>query len=564
MGVPGFFSWLLQQCKQSIIFKKIDTRPTILYIDGNCLIHPKCYEVLEFCTTKYKNVNLVKMELLMFKRITKFIDYLINISNAELCYFAIDGVAPLAKINQQRKRRYKTMDDTQMKNKIKEKYNIPITNIWNNTVITPGTEWMERLHNYLLDYFKDKPNIIYSSYHEAGEGEHKILKHIKNNMNKKNINDTIIIYGLDADLFFLAMASQKPNIYLLREEQHFDKHIKPLIEDIINDVEESMNYVSIDITKYNYDILINDILYKKTNIVYNISGWTDFIFLCYLLGNDFLPHLPTIDIHKCGLDILLEYYTDTFIRLNMCLLSIDKSNKVFINNIFLLELLRLLGTQEERYYIEILPEYDYKKQYRKCKSQEPYQIELWDIENMKINIDNPLQLGKGTKEEWKYRYYEYYFGVDDQLKFINNMCKKYIEGLLWVAKYYFEECPAWEWQYEFTHAPFISDIYNYYTFNKTDINKIKFVLSKPLSPCTQLLAVVPPSCSDILPINYKNLIIDPKSPIKYMYPDTVYLDMLYKDSFWMCVPMLPVLEIDKLKNIIHKIKLTKEENERNQ
>jgi len=36
----------------------------------------------------------------------------------------------------------------------------------------------------------------------------------------------------------------------------------------------------------------------------------DWIALCYLVGNDFLPHLPTLDIAEAGLDTLFAIYKE--------------------------------------------------------------------------------------------------------------------------------------------------------------------------------------------------------------------------------------------------------------
>jgi 5'-3' exonuclease len=635
MGVPGFISWLRNECKDKIILTKLPDKPDILYIDGNCLVHPKCNEVIEYYADKPCQTQS-DLELLMFRRITRYIEYLINYTQARTCYFAIDGVAPLAKINQQRKRRYKTMADNEMKNELKLKYNLPVQDqqqSWNNTVITPGTEWMERLHQYLLRYIKhynstNTVQIIYSSYHSAGEGEHKILKHIKDtnlagldtnlagldtnlaglDTNLANLDNStkqpIVIYGLDADLFFLAMASNRKNIFLLREETHFS-HGKPerrIIHDILNDVEEDMKYVSIELTKSTYTQIITDIIYRKCKAQFDITYWHDFIILCYLLGNDFLPHLPTIDIQKSGLTIIIDAYTDLIISLESYLVHIEMRGLqkiITINNIFLQELFRLLGDQEEKYFTVLLPEFKDRKQRQKDKNRmannkqrnasaklgakfgssssssphtrpnlDAYNAELWNIENMQFEIDDPIQLGLGTKEEWIYRYYEHYISFRDSKHYENQvsaMCYSYIEGLYWVALYYFDECPAWAWQYPTTHAPFVSDLYKYMLKSKLDISLIKFTLGKPLEPCAQLLAVLPPSCKNILPYNYQKLVTDANSPIIDMFPSSssVELDMIHKDLFWMCIPMLPYLDVGRLSDALVHIKLTEEEYVRN-
>lgn len=568
MGVPGFVSWLRNRCKDTIILTNLSDKCKRFYIDGNCLFHPNFFEVLNYCKT---TDSIEKIESIIFKRICNFITFLIEYVNPEICYFVVDGVAPLAKINQQRKRRYKSVDENIIKNNLKTKYNKSLGVNMSNTIITPGTEFMERLHLYLLNYFHNRPkNIkyIYSSYHTTGEGEHKIFCDIKKQAQN---NDTYVVYGLDADLFFLAMACQKENIYLLREENQFNNNKKHECQDIIEDVKEEMRYVSIDLTKQFYNEQITDIINKKTILGERRElsearrrSRFDFIFLCYFLGNDFLPHFPSIDVHKSGLDILIDCYTDILIDYNINLTCIDNRNQISINNIFLFELLKRLGEKEHQYFTEILPEYNYHRQRRRCYATDEYAKELWMLENMMFHVDDPINLGNGAHQDYKLRYYEHYFNISsnysDQIDLISHM---YLEGLSWVTKYYYNECPSFMWQYPYTHAPFISDIYDYISRCNIDINNICFNKTTHIKPCVQLLCVLPPSHCHILPEKYAKLITNSHSEIIDMFPNKVQIDMINKDLFWMCIPRLPYLDIDRILEATKNISLSKEENIRN-
>ena len=513
MGVPAFFRKLTQ--KHKIIIKSQIKNIDFLYIDANCLFHPQCFKEVE------ESINIKEEQILhnkMYERIIKYIETIINyVKPNKFTYIAVDGVAPLAKINQQRIRRFANTNN--YKHQIMTKHNIKFSN-WSNIIITPATKFMYELHEKILNYVKNK-NIIYSSFLEEAEGEHKIIQHLKT----LNItNEKTVIYGLDADLIFLSLASNKPNIYLLRE-----------INQVSNEKDENFCYVDMDFTKL--------CIRNEINII------DDYIFICFFLGNDFLPHLPSIDINIGGYELLLNIYLEIYDKLLVGLIIREK-NKISINHKFLLEFIQKLSNYENIFFKKDLPEYLEKHKTRKCYETEPYKKEIWEVENLKnIIIKDDIKL---YKEGFKERYYKKYFYVDDKQEITNKLCQNYLEGLLWVANYYFDKCNSWRWQYKFTHPPFLSDLYNY--LKNLDINKnFNVEYKSPIDINTQLVCVIPPQFSHILPEKLRFLNSSSNSPIIDMYPIIYNLDMYNKTQLYKCIPILPYLDIDRVEKAIKNI-----------
>ncbi len=575
MGVPGLYSYLKKN-KHKMVSNDTNCEVDSLYLDTNCLIHPQCFKTLELC----KNItDVVKLENTMMRRITLYIDYLVNyVKPTKLVYVSIDGVAPLAKLMQQRSRRFKSVDDAVKRNEIKKKHGKTSGIEWSNTVITPGTQFMENLHVKLLEHFNQKKGTvkyIYSSYHTVGEGEHKILNHIRSLNNKSSDNNSMVIYGLDADLIFLALASKHNNIFLLRETDQINgpSQDKVVNHDIEN-VAEDLTFVSIDMMQNsicrqvkfiakNY-FRIDEMKFNSSNII------DDFIFICYFLGNDFLPHLPSIDIKKEGLDIILNIYIDIYLKIEQYIINYDiATKKVSINEIFLEIFLSEIAKLETVYFRDVKPKHDDRIKKRKCRDSDQYMIDLWNLENMvNIKIIDKIKLGKGNSDLWKFRYYEHYYGsIENQPKLIDALCDLYLEGLIWVARYYFTGCDSWEWNYKYTHAPFISDLAKFYTQKRKNgytINNIVFGKSQPLLPFEQLLSVLPPQCSKLLPLELQYLMTDyTKSDIIEYYPMSVSYDMINKDLYWQCIPMLPSININKVKKYSSNIIVKKKDYIRN-
>ena len=154
MGVPGFFRWIYQLYREEkFIIKNIEEiKENIesLYLDLNGLLHPQCFKILDQCEDKKLKINV--LEDLMIKNCIKYMDNVIRYVNpTKLLYIAIDGILPMAKIKQQRYRRYKSVNDKILFDNVKRKYNVKLNNnYWNNSAITSGTIFIEKIKKPFL------------------------------------------------------------------------------------------------------------------------------------------------------------------------------------------------------------------------------------------------------------------------------------------------------------------------------------------------------------------------------------------------------------------------------
>ena len=343
------------------------------------------------------------------------------------------------------------------------------------------------------------------------------------------------MYGLDADLIFLCLSTNSDNMFLLRESNEMDK----------NKNKDTFNYISIDIMK---ELIVDTILIdidKKLIDPNNIIN--DFIFLCYLLGNDFLPHIPALNIYTNGLDIILNKYIKLLSINNYKSFIINKN--VTINTKMFIDMISMLSSEES----DILKnEYNIKRKFYKCKSTDPYDIEVHRIENLQFKINDPIMLGSDKSSEWKKRYYKYYFNINDSMieDFSYKMVEEYMNGLLWVTKYYFDKCPSWTWYYPYDYPPFLEDMLLFLEKNKTfDFNNIKFEYGSPLKPFNQLMLVLPPQSSYLIPKELSHIVHNKKSLISYMYPINIKQDFIGKNKHWMGIPNLPCIDLELVKSV---------------
>lgn len=169
----------------------------------------------------------------IFKDIFHYLEVLFRMIQPRKVFFlAIDGVAPRAKMNQQRGRRFRSAKDAElMEQRAKAKgEELPDVARFDSNCITPGTVFMARLHEQLKYFIVNKisndkswqkcSKIILSGHETPGEGEHKIMDYIRYLRSQPGYdpNTRHCLYGLDADLIMLGLCTHEPHFSLLREE----------------------------------------------------------------------------------------------------------------------------------------------------------------------------------------------------------------------------------------------------------------------------------------------------------------------------------------------------------
>jgi len=238
MGIPSYFAHVLK--KYPGVIKRLAELPCInnLYLDCNGMI----YDVVR--QMQYKPEDHAAYEAEMLQRICESIDACIAILNpSDRVFVAFDGVAPVAKLNQQRERRYKSWYlgemEAQRRRELSNKAKVAAPKpAWNTSAITPGTKFMNALHKKLTEYYAanngngNTPKIILSSSNEPGEGEHKLFEYIREHA-AEHAHATTVIYGLDADLIMLCMSHLhiSRGIYLYRETPEFVKSINVALDE---------------------------------------------------------------------------------------------------------------------------------------------------------------------------------------------------------------------------------------------------------------------------------------------------------------------------------------------
>lgn len=224
MGVPALFRWLSKKYPK-IISPVIEDKPEEfdngdgtktklpvdcrkanpngeefdnLYLDMNGIVHPCSHP-----EDRPPPANEEEMMIAVFE----YTDRVVNmVRPRKLLMIAVDGVAPRAKMNQQRSRRFRSAQEAAEKDKATAEFHAMLRasgkadesmngengdgpkKTWDSNSITPGTPFMDLLAASLRYWVKyksttdpawEKLKVIISDATVPGEGEHKIMNFVR-------------------------------------------------------------------------------------------------------------------------------------------------------------------------------------------------------------------------------------------------------------------------------------------------------------------------------------------------------------------------------------------------
>jgi len=538
MGIPSYFSHIVKSHREIIKEFKRHLKIDNLYLDSNSII----YDIVNHMDLKTIQGDVNDY---IFNQVSIAIsNYINSICPTNKVIIAFDGVAPIAKLEQQRNRRYKSWFQNEITNKIKGKQNK-----WDTTCITPGTEFMNKLNKYIRIYFDDPlkfnvREIIVSGSDIPGEGEHKIFDYIRNNKDYHK-NTTSVIYGLDADLIMLTLNHLyiSNNLYLFRETPHFIK----TIDKTLNPNELYL----IDIPKLKEEIVITftntSSSSSSSSSSRNLSSEQktkkvlDYILICFMLGNDFLPHFPSMNIRTNGINTLINAYMNVFSN-NECLTD---GKKIIWKNVR-----KMLSYLAEN---ELVCFEDEMKIRTKWETRNQINYENMDeIEHNFLSI--PIKNRESEKyinpgeNGWETRYYQTLFDIDIDEERKSQICINYLEGLEWTFKYYTDGCPDWRWCYKYHYPPLLKDLLSYTPYFQTEL--IDSINTTPVNEYTQLCYVLPRNSLHYLPKQiYDNLL----EKYDHLYGLDYDFNWAFCKYFWESHVKLPHINIENIEKIIDEV-----------
>jgi len=533
MGIERFFSAINKNfdvVDEIMLGKKIKCNTFL--IDFNSIIHYTSSKLLNEMNKKEietELINLDEIEDKIILEVKNYLDDLLSKVDTKLVYIALDGVPTLAKMLEQKKRRF--IGD--LIDKLVSKYALPYN--FNKSLISPGTKFMKKVITYLNNEEFQNDTII-SDTNDTGEGEFKILDYIR-----KNKIDDFVIYSPDADLIVLSMIlwteNKESEIKILRFDSNTEVlniiHINSLINYFVFYQEERIK-MELDQIKYIRDLCLiftifgNDFLPKIEQISVNMDLYLLFdLYLINLVDNGYILNDELLIIPKSihNYFSLLNKYSHLLERRNSMLYKYQNFNYAFTVNLYM-DIQNNKTNDYYIFYLDFIDNFDFSNRYGKL------QYYLFTNEEIKKLLDNfkfknnfnqnyiekKMHYQKMIPYEYKSTDKKHLIRMKDlslrdrELYLINNkldkyyhlfnptnkiskrddvksMVNEYLKGLSWLVNYYYKSLNDEFWFYKFHDSPSIKNLIDY--FNNQSVNFEFKEAYLDISPIEQVMYITP-------------------------------------------------------------------------
>lgn len=423
MGVPKLRPAIIKYFVDTNIEVKPNQvgRCTGLYIDGNTIIHT-AIQVNTDGQPRKMAITADDFEECADQVIRNLLIVTQHYSPSELLYIAIDGVPPMAKVKQQKERRYAAA-------MLRKK------GAYDSNIVSPGTEFMMYLDKKIRDNIINKKNAygvnqaVYSSHLVPGEGEHKIMNYIRTNV---TIKGTTVIYGNDADLIILGLALGNEKVFICGDTvQLYTIDNKPIPMQFNKPVKKPISI---------------DNLRKGIFEELGADREEDFIFTMSLLGNDFLPRSPILSDVEEAFNFIME-----------SLKSYDATSYQNIEGLFGRLARRESFDNPDAPSLLTLRQKYLQRSIDKNTGYVKFDSAIFDAMLKKPKDKDSVPL---FRQLWYTKCFSRVPFTHETSPVLLNMCMEYLRGMHWVKDYYMygHDDVTWLWMYPYNHAPLFEDL----------------------------------------------------------------------------------------------------------
>lgn len=515
MGIPSYYKKLIDRFPR-LVQRGEAFEGDVLLMDFNCLIY-QCVRGEKI--PAYTSATREGWEAAVLEAVKTYTLKVWQVAGRPTKVFiGVDGVVPMAKIRQQRLRRFKSRWLAAAESEAGVRR--PGEEVWDTNAITPGTEFMEKLGRALRSLAAGRTGWTVSAADEPGEGEQKLMAWVRTHR-EELAGKEVIVYGLDADLIVLSLlgvAREVPSVggwKLLRELTEFEGRSATEIFGCLNIVE-----------------LLRILCPEGMNAEEYMLDYT-----CGMsfLGNDFLPHSLSVKMRSGGHDTMCQSLS----ILHKSGLRLIKDGKV--QPTACLELVRSWATTEAE---SIDESFQKKYKMRPMPPKTDRERLMMHVEGLPLEWATEMSLWSktgGLRPDWRTVYQRQWLKEATE----GYICCEYMSGLQWIMDYYLGKPVSYSWYFPWNLPPLWSDLAE--AFASTAVPLEAPPPSQPVAPQEQL-AMVLPMDSWWLVRSTKLRGLPGRAPV--FWPADFGFFSVGRRWLWECEAEIPILTAERMRALV--------------